>query len=215
MRIFSAVTVHVMARHQLTRRQQRWSIGTAAVAVAVPAAVLLGVGGDAVPVKPSDRTDNSHTASAAAAVVPAAAPAPVPAPDPALPMGVARENGLQVKTILTARAVSARFPEILDIGGTRADPLKWHPHGLAIDVMVPDYHTPEGRALGDRVLAYVLENAERFELHHAIWRQTIYNPTRAPRLMRDLGSDNANHFNHVHIATKGGGYPHGREVYLR
>jgi hypothetical protein len=158
---------------------------------------------------------NSGTTSPvpANAASPLPTPVAVPAPNPALPIGVAPENGLQVQTILAARAVSARFPEILDIGGTRADPLKWHPHGLAIDVMIPNYDTPEGKALGDRVLAYVLENAERFGLNHAIWRQTIYNPTRPPRLMRDLGSATANHYDHVHIATKGGGYPHGGEIY--
>lgn len=69
----------------------------------------------------------------------------------ALPEGVAPEKGLQVKTILAARAVSKTFPEILDIGGVRADALKWHPNGMAIDVMIPNYTTPEGKALGDRV----------------------------------------------------------------
>lgn len=68
----------------------------------------------------------------------------------ALPEGVAPEKGLQVKTILAARAVSKTFPEILDIGGVRADALKWHPNGMAIDVMIPNYTTPEGKALGDR-----------------------------------------------------------------
>ena len=50
----------------------------------------------------------------------------------ALPIGAASEKGLQVKTILAARAVSAMFPEIQNIGGVRPDALRWHPNGLAL-----------------------------------------------------------------------------------
>jgi hypothetical protein len=32
--------------------------------------------------------------------------------------------------------------------------------------------------------------------------------------MADLGSDDANHYTHVHIATEGGGYPNGAEKYF-
>ncbi|BBZ20850.1 hypothetical protein MGAD_51850 [Mycolicibacterium gadium] len=134
---------------------------------------------------------------------------------PTLPPSVARETGLQVKTILAARSVSAEFPEILDIGGVRSDPLKWHPHGLAIDVMIPNARSAAGKALGDSVLAYVLNNAERFGVNHAIWRQTIYRPNGSKRAMSDAGSDTANHFDHVHIATDGGGYPRDGQTYLR
>ena len=40
-----------------------------------------------------------------------------------LPVGVAQERGLQVKTILAARSISAAFPEIKNIGGVRPDAL--------------------------------------------------------------------------------------------
>lgn len=132
-----------------------------------------------------------------------------------LPASIAPETGLQVKTIFAARAISATFPEILQIGGVRGDSLRWHPDGLAIDVMIPDYGSAEGRATGDRVVAFVLENAERFDLHHVLWRQTSYARDRAPRPMADRGSDTQNHYDHVHIATNGGGYPTGNEIYLR
>ncbi|MGW0160840.1 hypothetical protein ACWDUN_16190 [Mycobacterium sp. NPDC003323] len=134
---------------------------------------------------------------------------------PELPVGVAPEQGLQVETILAARAVSTEFPEILTIGGVRADSMRWHPDGLAIDVMIANYHSQEGIALGDRVVAFILENAERFDLNHMLWRQTSYGPGRAPRPMRSRGSDTADHYDHVHIATNGGGYPRGGETYLR
>src|SRR5690606_22209527 len=54
-----------------------------------------------------------------------------------LPVGVAPEAGLQPNTVLVARAISARFPQIAEIGGVRPDSLPWHPSGLAIDVMIP------------------------------------------------------------------------------
>ncbi|EUA10112.1 hypothetical protein I546_3966 [Mycobacterium kansasii 732] len=73
-----------------------------------------------------------------------AAGAPVAGQDfqMALPVGVASEQGLQIKTIWAARAISVLFPQISTIYGFRQDPLKWHPNGLAIDVMIPDHDSP-------------------------------------------------------------------------
>ncbi|WP_185294204.1 hypothetical protein [Mycolicibacterium litorale] len=126
----------------------------------------------------------------------------------ALPTGVASERGLQVKTILAARAISAVFPEIQQIGGVRADALRWHPNGLALDVMIPNPTSAEGIALGNQIVAYVIKNAERFGMQDAIWRGVYYTPN-GPR-----GSGNG-HFDHVHITTTGGGYPTGSETYFR
>ena len=130
-----------------------------------------------------------------------------------LPHGVANENRLQRKTILAARAISAAFPEIRDIGGYRPDSLKWHPHGLAVDVMIPHPNTPDGHALGNRVLQFVLQNQQTFGLDHAIYRQTMYIPGQAPTVMENRGSPTQNHMDHVHVATSGGGYPGPGESY--
>lgn len=125
-----------------------------------------------------------------------------------LPVGVAPERGLQVRTILTARSISAEFPQIHEIGGVRPDPLPWHPLGLALDVMIPNPQSAEGIALGNAIVAYVLEHASRFGIQDAIWRGVYYTPngSQASRL---------GHYDHVHVTTIGGGYPTGREVYLR
>jgi hypothetical protein len=130
-----------------------------------------------------------------------------------LDKGVAPEGGLQVKTIWVARAIAMMFPEIKTIGGFRQDPLKWHPNGLAIDVMIPDYHSEAGIELGNQIAGYALANAERWGVVHVIWRQGFYPGIGAPSWTADYGNETANHFDHVHIATAGGGYPTGHETY--
>jgi hypothetical protein len=125
-----------------------------------------------------------------------------------LPVGVAPEQGLQVRTILAARSITAAFPEIHEIGGVRPDPLPWHPNGLAIDVIIPNPGTAEGIALGNEIVAFVFKNAARFGMQDAIWRGVYYTPNGP----RGFG---AGHYDHVHITTTGGGYPTGGEVYLR
>jgi hypothetical protein len=146
------------------------------------------------------------TAAAAvqAADVPAALPPGDVAPPPlaampvdipeALPIGVANEAGLQANTVIAARAISAQFPQIATIDGVRPDPKPWHPRGLAIDVMIPNSGTPEGIALGDAILAFVMSNAGRFGLQDAIWRGTYYTPGGP-------AGSGYGHFDHVHVTT--------------
>lgn len=125
-----------------------------------------------------------------------------------LPVGIAPERGLQVRTILTARSISAEFPQIHEIGGVRPDSLPWHPRGLALDVMIPNPQSAEGIALGNAIVAYVLQNSARFGIQDAIWRGVYYTPNGAQ-------ASRLGHYDHVHVTTTGGGYPTGGEVYLR
>jgi hypothetical protein len=141
--------------------------------------------------------------------------APQAAPDFQFPLskGAAPEERLQVNTIWAARAISTMFLEITTIGGYRQDPLPWHPNGLAIDVMIPNPDTPEGIELGNQIAGYALANAERWGVLHVIWRQGLYPGVGAPSWTADYGNPTSNHFDHIHIATTGGGYPTGRETY--
>ncbi|WP_094292864.1 glycoside hydrolase [Mycobacterium neumannii] len=143
----------------------------------------------------------------------ASAPVATAATPFALPAGITPENGLQVNTIRVARAISVLFPEVKTIGGYRQDPLPWHPNGLAIDVMIPNHGSEEGIALGNQIAGIALANAERWGVIHVIWRQGFYPGVGAPSWTADYGNETANHFDHVHIATNGGGYPSGDEDY--
>lgn len=143
------------------------------------------------------------------------ASAPSAAPDFQFPLspGPAPEAGLQVHTIWVARAIATMFLDIKTIGGYRQDALPWHPNGLAIDVMIPNHNTPEGIELGNQIAGYALANAKRWGVLHVIWRQGFYPGIGAPSWTADYGNETANHYDHVHIATDGGGYPTGHETY--
>lgn len=176
--------------------------------LAVPATVALA------PVHPAEPLGWEPKIVLAAATVgaPQAARTAVPVRR-ALPHGVCDERGLQVQTILAERAISKRFPEIRDMSGVRPDSMKWHPNGLAIDVMIPHWDTPAGRALGDRIVDFVFKNADRFGLEYVIWQQTYRPASGTPHLMEDRGSPDGNHYTHVHISSYGGGFPKGGETY--
>jgi hypothetical protein len=216
-----ASKVLVVGTNLLANGRGRWL--AFAVSIAVSAGMFYAQSTDAA--RPAETAATAPTSSAVPAgapdvTVPAeaellAASAPVAARDFqfSLPAGVAPEGGLQVRTIWVARAISVMFPEISTIGGFRQDPLKWHPNGLAIDVMIPNYHSDEGIELGNQIAGLALANAERWGVIHVIWRQGYYPGIGAPSWTADYGNETANHYDHVHIATSGGGYPTGNETY--
>lgn len=204
-------------------------------AIIAPAAVAFALGGSAhaegrrAPAAPAAEpccalqltAAEPHPSSwAASAIDPTGAPADVAASRASrwhvaaqnapqvLVADIAPERGLQVKTILVARTISAIFPEIKNIGGVRPDALPWHPRGLAIDVMIPNPSSSAGIALGNQIVSFALKNAAKFALQDCIWRGTYYTPSGP-------SGSGYGHYDHVHITTHGGGYPTGNEVYLR
>ncbi|MGB6761971.1 hypothetical protein [Mycobacterium sp.] len=223
-----------MGRHRLASDRRKPPVVVAAIAA--PATVLFALGGSAHQSTPASDADSVAGAAGPCCVqVTAAAATPsswaassvsaglgevLPASRASrwrvvaknvpqlLPVGIAPERGLQVKTILAARTISAVFPEIKNIGGVRPDALKWHPQGLALDVMIPNPSSAAGIALGNEVVAFALKNASRFSLQDAIWRGTYYTPSGP-------SGSGYGHYDHVHITTTGGGYPAGGEVYVR
>ena len=222
-----------MGRHSLATERRKSSVGLAALVA--PVAVFFAAGADVKPA-PSSEADPvvadgppcclEIVTAAPIAFVPAPSVGqPTAPPDSAqlvsasryrvvvdipelLPVGLAPERGLQVKTILASRSITAAFPEIRSIGGVRPDALRWHPNGLALDVMIPNPGSPQGIALGNEIVAFVIKNAVRFGMQDAIWRGVYYTPN-GPR------GSGSGHYDHVHITTTGGGYPTGGEAYIR
>ena len=212
-----------MTSSVLANGRGRWL--AIAVSLVVSAAMLHAQGAEPAPSaeKPPETPATQAPAPAAAPdkaspteaeLLAASAPVDARVFDLALPAGVAPEAGLQIHTIWAARAISMMFPEITTIGGYRQDPLKWHPNGLAIDVMIPNHGTDEGIELGNQIAGLALANARRWGVLHVIWRQGFYPGIGAPSWTADYGNETANHYDHVHIATDGGGYPTGRETYF-
>jgi hypothetical protein len=213
-----------VGRHELARKRRKSPVVLAAVLA--PAAVFFAAAGDVHPFPAREAakpviadiapccleivaaSNMSHSAvGMGVAESRLAAASRYHTRSPFLPVGVAPEQGLQVRTILTARSISATFPAIHEIGGVRPDPLPWHPLGLALDVMIPNPGSAEGIALGNAIVAYVLQNASRFGIQDAIWRGVYYTPGGAQ-------TSRLGHYDHVHVTTTGGGYPKGGEMYL-
>ena len=122
--------------------------------------------------------------------------------------GKAADTELQRDTIATNHAVSQAFPQIEQIGGFPPDPLHEHDEGLALDILVPgDPTSPEGIALGDAIRDFLLSRADELGINHVLWRQHIYRADGTSEPMEPRGSDVTNHVTHLHVTTKGGGYP--------
>jgi hypothetical protein len=227
----------MFANHVRSKLSVLASIKTWAPALILPAAVVFAAVAGANPggevTAPAGDDPQACCPEMAAAPAPAAllgAPAPealsaTPAPEAPLPemsvvpaalvdqgamslsAGVVPEQGLQVKTILAARSVAATFPQIRSAIGVRPDAKPWHPSGRAIDLMIPNPGSAEGIALGDAILAFVMDNAGRFGVQDVIWRGTYYTPGGG------ASGSGYGHYDHVHITTIGGGYPTGGEEY--
>ena len=200
-----------------------------AVTAILPAAVFFAPGVSANPTSPDDVVaPGDLSAPCCAESLPADLPEAAPITDEAgaapealtdatavahvdagsLPAGVASEHGLQIRTILVERNVSAAFPQIHTMIGVRPDSKPWHPNGLALDIMIPNPGSSEGIALGNAIRDYALANAARFGIQDVIWQGTYYTPAGP-------SGSGYGHFDHVHITTIGGGYPSGGEAYPR
>ncbi|MFD6105031.1 peptidoglycan DD-metalloendopeptidase family protein [Nocardia salmonicida] len=131
---------------------------------------------------------------------------------PEMPVSIGSEKGLQVDSIRLARTIVQRFPLVRAIGGQREDALPDHPSGRAIDIMIPDPSSGNGKALGDQIAEFVLTNSAALRIDYLIWRQTYRAASGESNLMEDRGGVTANHMDHVHVTTLGGGYPDGSPI---
>jgi hypothetical protein len=110
---------------------------------------------------------------------------------------------LTSQAVALKRILAGVFPSLVNIGGYRPGSGGDHGAGLALDVMIPAWQSPDGTALGQAVADWARDNAAALGVHYVIFRQRIWNVEvdRAGwRPMSDRGSATANHFDHVHIS---------------
>lgn len=104
------------------------------------------------------------------------------------------DGGLQINTLRGKQIIQRNFPWATNIGGVRADRLKWHPSGLALDVMIPgagglnDPTPPAGKAQGDQLYAWLKAHQTELGIDYIMWQEK-------------------DHFNHLHVNFSPSGYP--------
>ena len=99
-----------------------------------------------------------------------------------LPVGLAPEGGLQVRTILASRSISAMFPEIQSIGGVRPDGLRWHPErsGARCDDPQPEQRGGHSARKQDRLVRAREREEVRIAGRDLAWRLLHAPRARAP-----------------------------------
>jgi uncharacterized protein YgiM (DUF1202 family) len=131
------------------------------------------------------------------------------APSSIPPSWRAVERGLKPNAIKVHRAARAKFPQITTYYTLRAGVFTDHSTGRALDLMIPNYRSASGKALGYKVAAWAKANARDLGINYVIWNQHIWNIQRDSegwRYMADRGGDSANHKNHVHITVFAAGF---------
>ncbi|ORA23398.1 transglycosylase family protein [Mycobacterium aquaticum] len=115
----------------------------------------------------------------------------------------ATAEGLNAGADYLRTLIMKTWPQITRIGGRRAeDGYGEHSTGNAIDIMIPNYGSPEGKATGDAILAFLQKNGPALQVDGIIWRQTSYGyggALTAGTGMSDRGSDTQNHMDHLHV----------------
>ncbi|MCQ4626177.1 peptidoglycan DD-metalloendopeptidase family protein [Corynebacterium sp. CCUG 69979] len=174
---------------------------------------------DSKPDKTDTTTDNSAEPSATSTDTPPSSARETDTDELRAVPEVFNEDKMQVDAVRLGRAVAQRFPQIKVIGGWRPyDGFDDHPSGTSIDIMIDSAHpdqagggdfskTNEGRELGDEIRDYIMDNKEEFNLEYIMWRQKEYYSGGEIRDTPDRGSHTANHYDHLHVRTTGGGLP--------
>ncbi len=98
---------------------------------------------------------------------------------------------------------------LLGVGDRASNPTSDHPAGRAVDIMIPDYLSPTGRALGDAIAGWCREHAAELGVTYVIWNVRIWSVARAAEGWRPYThpsgatDDTSLHRNHVHVSVVG------------
>lgn len=113
------------------------------------------------------------------------------------------EKGLKPAALYVRRHVLATWPEIKTIGGHREGGTPDHPSGRAIDVMIPDYKSAAGNALGWEIAKSLQADASKLGISYLIFDEKIWSVARDKEGWRPYNSkssnDSARHIDHVHV----------------
>lgn len=119
------------------------------------------------------------------------------------------ENGLQPHAKAVLRVVVQQFPWITTVYGRGARPIATsdHPMGNAVDFMIPQWQTSEGKARGWEVANFALANASDLSITHIIFSDKQWTPSRAAEGWRPYRHPNGasatlRHLDHVHVSAK-------------
>lgn len=101
--------------------------------------------------------------------------------------------------------IAQQFPQITDIGGYRANGggSNDHPSGQALDIMIPEWDTPAGKALGDQINQFLHANAQALGVDSTIW-QDFWAPVGGDGHRLGRQGANEGHYNHIHAKVQPG-----------
>lgn len=128
------------------------------------------------------------------------------------PTGMASERGQTPDALRVMRCIKAKWPQLTSMGGLRPGDPRDHGTGRAVDVMIPNYLTPAGIALGDEIAEWTRTHAAQLGVTYIIWREHIWSTARADQGWRRCGitgscytgpDHSAAHLDHVHISVHG------------
>ncbi|SDR69626.1 Peptidase family M23 [Friedmanniella luteola] len=131
------------------------------------------------------------------------------------PTGMAMEAGLTPDALRVLRCLRSGWSPLSSFGGIGDRPSnvdRDHQEGRAIDAMIPDYQSPAGRRLGQRIADWVVTNHARLGVRYVIWNAKIWNVQREKEGWRSCGAggscysgpdDTAAHRDHVHVSVFG------------
>lgn len=128
------------------------------------------------------------------------------------PTGMSSEQGQTPDALRVMRCIHARWPQIRSLLGVRPGDPRDHGTGRAVDVMIPNYASQEGIALGTEIASWARTNAASLGVTYVIWREHLWSTARADQGWRRCGTDascytgpdpSAAHRDHVHISVHG------------
>ena len=128
------------------------------------------------------------------------------------PTGMASERGQTPDALRVMRCIHAKWPQIRSLLGVRPGDPKDHGSGRAVDVMIPNYFSPAGIALGTEIAEWARTNATALGVTYVIWREHLWSVARADEGWRRCGDTascytgpdpSAAHLDHVHISVHG------------